>query len=989
MWRLVVCLFIGVFCAAAPCAMPRALAQLATKDTAEQQANEFARVYERWQQSRDPEQKIALAEQALQLEPGVVGWPLRAPRASVKGGLLFGLGSAYYNRRQGQRADNLEQAIAHFEAALTVFTPEALPQDWANTQINLAIAYWYRSRGDRADNLEKAIAAYEAALTVFKREALPQDWANTQNNLAIAYGYRIRGDRADNLEKAIAAYEAALTVRTREALPRQWAQTQNNLAIAYRDRIRGDRADNLEKAIAAYEAGLTVRTREAMPRDWADTQNNLANAYGDRIRGDRADNLEKAIAAYEAALAVTTREALPREWAQTQNNLAGAYRKRIRGDRADNLEKAIAAYMAALTVRTREALPREWAQTQNDLAMAYRERIRGDRADNLGKAIAGFEAALSVRTREALPRDHLRTATRLGQARLQKRDWRAAGTAYASARQAFVLLFGQGLEEAEAGDLIAEAGPLFAEAAYAAVQRGEIETALELASEGRARLMAVALKLQTLVLPDAQRQHLDALRAAIRTEERVEQIVQGADRAAALEKLIALRKELIGLVNSASSVQATPGSALAHARALVGTTVLVPVLTKVGTKILIVTATNVTVVDLPDLATDGLDLLIRGKRTDDKMGGWLGAYNINYLQGAEFDRRWPEWMSAIGDLGPALWRMGGERLHAALKDHGIKPGTRLAWLPTGALGILPMGLAQDPSSNRRFADDYEIVYAPSLEALAAAQDLISKTPQPSLAAIINPTGDLPGTEKEGAIVASHFTDTARTLLGQRTATPEAVLAALKGKTYWHFATHGSFSWSNARQSALLMLDRTPLTVGELLETDGLGRPRLVVLSACETGLYDITKNPDEFIGLPGTFTALGAAGVLGTLWPVSDDATALLMAKFYELHLQAGLAPPTALARAQAWLREATNEDLDGYARVAAEQGRLESRHLTEIAQALSTEGLARSRNRGLVAWIDAKPATDDGKTEPGAPKRLARPYAHPYFWAGFIYTGL
>ena len=92
-----------------------------------------------------------------------------------------------------------------------------------------------------------------------------------------------------------------------------------------------------------------------------------------------------------------------------------------------------------------------------------------------------------------------------------------------------------------------------------------------------------------------------------------------------------------------------------------------------------------------------------------------------------------------------------------------------------------------------------------------------------------------------------------------------------------------------------------LSVGRLLETDGLGRPRLVVLSACETGLYDIRRNPGGFVGLPGTFTALGAVGVLGTLWPVSDAATALLIAKFYELHMGQRLAPPTALRRAQLW----------------------------------------------------------------------------------------
>jgi CHAT domain-containing protein len=76
----------------------------------------------------------------------------------------------------------------------------------------------------------------------------------------------------------------------------------------------------------------------------------------------------------------------------------------------------------------------------------------------------------------------------------------------------------------------------------------------------------------------------------------------------------------------------------------------------------------------------------------------------------------------------------------------------------------------------------------------------------------------------------------------------------------------------------------------------MGRPRLVVLSACETGLYGIDRDPDEFIGLPGTFTALGAAGVLGTLWPVADTATALLIARFYDLHMSGKLAPPTACA---------------------------------------------------------------------------------------------
>jgi predicted LPLAT superfamily acyltransferase len=48
------------------------------------------------------------------------------------------------------------------------------------TQNNLGNAYKNRIRGERAENLERAIAAYEAALTVYTREAFPEKWAMTQ-----------------------------------------------------------------------------------------------------------------------------------------------------------------------------------------------------------------------------------------------------------------------------------------------------------------------------------------------------------------------------------------------------------------------------------------------------------------------------------------------------------------------------------------------------------------------------------------------------------------------------------------------------------------------------------------------------------------------------------------------------------------------------------------------------------------------------------------
>jgi hypothetical protein len=655
-----------VFLAGAIWLPPKALAQPIGVEQ-QQKAAEFVQLYEHWRQTQDPEEKIALGEQALALEPVLKEWPWQSPRERVRGELWFNLGQAYADRIRGAWPENLEKAIAAYQAALTVFTREALPREWATTQNNLAIAYVDRIRGDRADNLEKAIAAHDAALTVRTREALPRDWATTQSNLATAYWSRIRGDRADNLEKAIGAYQAALTVFTREALPRDWAQTQSNLATAFTERIRGNQADNLENAIGAHEAALTVFTREALPRDWATTQSNLGLAYAASIRGDRGGaNIEKAINAHEAALTVFTREASPRDWAQTQNNLANAYGDRIRGVRADNIEKAIGAYEAALTVFTREILPHDWAQTHHNLATAYRDRVRGDRADNIERAIASYEAALTVRTRETLPRDHLLTSRLLGSALLEAQKWREAGSAYASSREAFLLLFGQGLNDAEARDLIAQAGPLFAEAAFSAIQLGNYETALSLASEGRARLMAVFLKLQTLDLSAKDRQRLDELRVAIRTEQRAVDATQGIDRNAAVEKLVGLRQELLWLVKNAAAAESGSGLVLAQARAAVtsSSAIVVPILTKVGGKIIIVfSATTpsakspsarrpqsplLTVLDLPELTTDRINVLLRG---DGRTGGWLAAYNINSLPETERNRRWPEWLTS-----PPRWR---------------------------------------------------------------------------------------------------------------------------------------------------------------------------------------------------------------------------------------------------------------------------------------------------------------------------------------------
>ena len=318
----------------------------------------------------------------------------------------------WYERalRQGSQ---LEMEVAIVLARVSI--EKAInPQDWAACQNDLGIAL--QVQGQRSGGeagvalLEAAVEAFRAALTVYTPEALPAQWAMTQNNLGVALqeqGQRSVGETGVALlEAAVVAYRAALTVYTRRARPADWAATQNNLGGGLR--VLGERSGRevqlalLKEAVDAFRAALTVYTRDTLPARWAGTQNNLGNALkllGNLSVGEAGVALlAEAVTAYRAALTVRTREALPADWAMTQNNLGTALR--VQGERSGGeaglalLAEAVAAYRAALTVRTREALPAQWAMTQFNLALVHESL--GDLSDGSEQAKHWREAEASV-----------------------------------------------------------------------------------------------------------------------------------------------------------------------------------------------------------------------------------------------------------------------------------------------------------------------------------------------------------------------------------------------------------------------------------------------------------------------------------------------------------------------------------------------------------------------------------------------------------------
>lgn len=119
----------------------------------------------------------------------------------------------------------------------------------------------------------------------------------------------------------------------------------------------------------------------------------------------------------------------------------------------------------------------------------------------------------------------------------------------------------------------------------------------------------------------------------------------------------------------------------------------------------------------------------------------------------------------------------------------------------------------------------------------------------------------------------------------------------------HFAVHGYVDGENPA-NAFLALTPSAAEDGLLTVTEVMGRQvpaDVVVLSACSTGRGDFVRG-EGLMGLSRAFLFAGAPRVVASLWPVSDEGTARLMALFYE-RLDQGLDAARALRQAQAAMR--------------------------------------------------------------------------------------
>lgn len=140
----------------------------------------------------------------------------------------------------------------------------------------------------------------------------------------------------------------------------------------------------------------------------------------------------------------------------------------------------------------------------------------------------------------------------------------------------------------------------------------------------------------------------------------------------------------------------------------------------------------------------------------------------------------------------------------------------------------------------------------------------------------------------------------------------------KGDSYLHIATHYSIPGSKNNAGQLLLGDGSAFSLNDMRnEIKKNNRVQLVTLSACDTGVINKAEGSSNLEGLSNVLNLKGAKAVMGTLWPISDEATALFMKLFYGLIFKGGYSPEEALKLTQsAFSRGSLSDIKDGRAMI-------------------------------------------------------------------------
>jgi CHAT domain-containing protein/tetratricopeptide (TPR) repeat protein len=262
--------------------------------------------------------------------------------------------------------------------------------------------------------------------------------------------------------------------------------------------------------------------------------------------------------------------------------------------------------------------------------------------------------------------------------------------------------------------------------------------------------------------------------------------------------------------------------------------------------------------------------------------------------------------------------------------------------PEGVYHQINLATLQNPTTKKYVSDEIQIINVTNTKDILENKKFNAKNSylignpkfnlgidtrdneKPAEQRSIENLSQLEGAEKEVKEISAIMPSSKATIGAEAT---EEYIKSIKNPRILHIATHGYFKKGQYQSSTQAMLnagllfagvvdydrmDIRPydkedgkLTAFEVMNME-LDSTELVVLSACETGLGQASK--EGVYGLQRAFKVAGAQTIIMSLWKVNDEATQLLMTKFYENWQKKGMNKRKAFESAQKDLRKQYKE---------------------------------------------------------------------------------
>lgn len=835
------------------------------------------------------------------------------------------LSIALFNRQTGKREDNDADAIAGLEACANRQGELGEVSECASSLVLLADVV--RQRSPTADASERSMllltrvigitwaiptdpsmsAAIERLSNI--ETEMPDPRHKIEIRLALGSGFQALAnttsvDTGAVIDLAIAHWTEETTLRGQLGDTAGWADASSRLANLFRRRISGTKAHNLDDAISLLTRALPHLDRDGKYNRVAQAHCDLAQCLCDR------PGLADAIAQAERELRQAA-EALEHNADQDSRQVyaeAASYvalRKALDTGEHDDLISArdLCYKSLALTPRENALL---WGEQQARLqAVHVALAMDGDTPPD--DAIGASLAALDLFQLDAAPRQRRGVLQNLATLHAIRSEWQQAATTCAEAITASQQALSNMTEEASRLDEVREANALYQDWCLALLRLGEPDEAFRVLNRGWSRLNREWLLPEVYFTLDAEADaSVFTLRQATRRlEAELRQDVEGTARADMNTRLAWGRNEWARMFSEAAAHE--PSTSELTASLPAGDVVVVLAVTRVGSLVFVVPSgteqvTSVNIVDLPGLTLATLRLHTRGTG---EAPGWL--MNRSMLSGYDGSDDWFDFRRRFEAQTVELLAMVTVELMQPVVDRirelGVADDAELVVVPADDLGSVPLHAAV-LADGTAVLDRYAVSYAPSLLSYRLSRLRAPSPEQPAqrVVAFVDPSDDLVGARDEADILGD-LAEGQFVRIDGANASVDRVIAEAPGAGLVHFSCHGLHEFSTPHESGLVMSDHEILTIDWIRGFVDLRGCRLVVMSACDSGVTDFIRDPSESVGLPTAFVEAGAAGVLGTLWSVADSHASDLITRFYVLHLTHHLPPAQALRQVQRELR--------------------------------------------------------------------------------------